>query len=152
MTNNFEILAIIASFAAGICIVISRTLNAKLADLTSVWTSTFFNYFFGLIIAIFVFFLFGRNELICTELIFSKNWYIYFGGTLGVCVVFISNITVARISAFYLSLLIFVGQVFSGILIDVIISQEFSPRNLIGGILVTIGLSTNLLLDKTVSK
>jgi transporter family-2 protein len=148
MINNFEILAVTVSFAAGVCIVISRTLNAKLADLTSVWISTFYNYLFGLIIAIFVFFILGHNELNQMKLIFSPNLYIYFGGIIGVCVVFMSNITVAKISAFYLTLLIFVGQVFSGVLIDILISQEFSTRNLIGGIFVTIGLCINLLLDK----
>jgi uncharacterized membrane protein YdcZ (DUF606 family) len=66
---------------------------------------------------------------------------------LGVCVVFLSNITVAKISAFYLTLLIFVAQVFSGVLIDILISHEFSSRNLIGGVLVAIGLCVNLLLD-----
>ena len=74
----------------------------------------------------------------------------YFGGIIGVCVVLLSNIIVIKISAFYLSLLFFTGQVFSGILIDVVISQIFSLRNMIGGIFVAIGLSVNLLLDKKI--
>ena len=147
MINNFEILAVIVSFATGVCIVISRILNAKLATLTSVRTSTFYNYIIGLIIATAVFFLLGRNELIYTKLVFSPDVYIYFGGILGACIVLISNMTVAKISAFYLTLLVFVGQVFSGVLIDMLISREFSPRNLIGGILVAVGLCVNLLLD-----
>jgi len=147
MINNFEILAVTVSFAAGICIVVSRTLNAKLADLTSVRTSTFYNYLIGLIISIPVFFLLGSNESIFTEFVFSSELNIYFGGILGVCVVLLGNITVVKISAFYLTLLIFVGQIFSGVLIDVVISQMFPLRNLIGGILVTIGLCVNLILD-----
>lgn len=147
MINNFELVAVTVSFAAGINIVLSRTLNAKLADLTSVRVSTFYNYIIGLIISIPVFLLLGRNEIVLTELAISSNWYIYLGGVLGVCVVLISNITVVKISAFYLTLLIFIGQVFSGVLIDVIISQALSPRILIGGVLVAVGLSVNLLLD-----
>ena len=150
MVNNFEIVAVAVSFAAGACIVISRTLNAKLADLTSVRTSTFYNYFVGLIVAIPVFLLLGRNELIFIELVFSPNIYIYFGGVLGVGVVFISNITVAKVSAFYLTLLIFVGQVFSGVLIDALITRVFSTRNLVGGVFVAVGLCANLLLDNKV--
>ena len=148
MIDNFEILAVTISFTAGVCVVISRTLNAKLADLTSVRTSTFFNYFVGLIVTVPVFLFLGRDELISAELVFSPDLYIYFGGILGVCVVLISNITVVKVSAFYLTLLVFVGQVFSGVLIDALISREFSLRNLIGGIFVTIGLCVNLLLDK----
>jgi transporter family-2 protein len=147
MINSFEVLAVTVSFAAGVCIVLSRTLNAKLSDLTSVWVSTFYNYFFGLIMAIFVFCILGRNELNGIKLVISPSLYIYFGGMIGVCVVFLSNVTVAKISAFYLTLLIFVAQVFSGVLIDILISQEFSSRNLIGGLLVTIGLGVNLVLD-----
>jgi hypothetical protein len=55
---------------------------------------------------------------------------------------------VIKISAFYLSLFLFIGQVFSGILVDMVISQTFSLRNLIGGIFVALGLSVNLLLDR----
>jgi transporter family-2 protein len=147
MINSFEVLAVTVSFAAGVCIVISRTLNAKLADLTSVWVSTFYNYLFGLILTILVFFILGRNELNSVNIIISPDLYIYFGGMIGVCVVFLSNITVAKISAFYLTLIIFVAQVFSGVLIDMVISQDFSSRNLMGGVLVAIGLCVNLLLD-----
>ena len=151
MINNFEIVAVIASFIAGVNIVVSRTLNAKLADATSVHVSTFYNYFVGLIVAIPVFLLLGRNEMVFSEFAFSPSlstWYIYLGGVLGVCVVLLSNVTVVKISAFYLTLLIFVGQVFSGVVIDIVISQEISVRNLIGGVLVAVGLSANLLIDK----
>jgi len=147
MVNNFEVIAVIVSFVAGVNIVISRTLNAKLAALTSVRTGTFYNYLIGLFVSIPVFLLLGRNEITLAEFAVSPNWFIYLGGMLGVCVVLLCNITVMKISALYLTLLIFIGQVFSGILIDVIISQELSLRNLIGGVLVAIGLCINLFLD-----
>ncbi|MCL2079164.1 MAG: DMT family transporter [Oscillospiraceae bacterium] len=148
MINNFEILAVVVSFIAGVTIVISRTLNAKLATLTSVRVSAFYNYLIGLGISIPVFLIFGHNEIALTEFTFSSNIYIYLGGILGVGVVLLSNIVVVKISSFYLTLLIFIGQVFSGILIDVIITHHFSARILIGGILVSIGLCVNLMLDK----
>ena len=147
MVNNFEVIAVIVSFVAGVNIVISRTLNAKLAALTSVRTGTFYNYLIGLFVSIPVFLLLGRNEITLAEFAVSPNWFIYLGGMLGVCVVLLCNITVMKISALYLTLLIFIGQVFSGILIDVIISRELSLRNLIGGVLVAIGLCINLFLD-----
>ena len=148
MITDFEIVAVTLSFIAGICIVMSRTFNAKLSDRTSVQVSSFFNYFIGLIVAIPVFLILGRGEIIWAEFALSPNWYIYLGGVLGLSVVWISNITVVKISAFYLTLLIFIGKVFSGILIDIFLSSEFSSRNLIGGVLVAIGLSINLILDQ----
>ena len=146
MINNFDVLAVFLSFSAGINIVISRTLNARLAEHTSVRTSTFFNYLIGLTVAVFICFLFGRNEMAFVNFAISPKLYIYLGGILGVCVVLLSNMTVAKISAFYLSLFLFVGQVFTGILMDIILSQVFSLRNLIGGIFVIVGLCVNLLL------
>jgi len=147
MINNFEIAAVVVSFIAGATIVLSRTLNAKLSDLTSVRVSTFYNYFVGLFVSLIVFVLLGRGEIVLSDFTLSPNWYIYLGGVLGVCVVLLGNMVVVKISAFYLTLLIFIGQVFSGVLIDVIITQSISTRNLIGGVLVAAGLSVNLVLD-----
>ena len=155
MINSFEVLAVIFSFIAGVSIVLSRTFNAKLADLTSVRVSTFYNYFVGLIVAIFVFMVLGISEIMEHQLLFTdfefitaQNWHIYFGGALGVCVVLFLNILVVKIPAFYLTLLIFTGQVFSGVVIDMIITQSVSSRNIIGGVLVTAGLCVNLLVDR----
>lgn len=160
MVNHLEIIAVLVSLASGVSIVISRTLNAKLADCTNLRVSTFYNYFIGLLVSIPVCLLFGYNEIVSLANneavsaagILSPQFYIYLGGVLGVCVVLLSNVTVAKISAFYLSLLLFVGQVFAGILIDAFISQEFSPRNLIGGLFVAAGLGVNLLLDNRTNR
>ncbi len=148
MMNGFDALAVLVSFLAGVILVISRTLNAKLADRTSMTASTFYNYLIGLIVAVPVYALLGRNELLLTTFSFSPEVYIYLGGIVGVCVVQLSNMIVAKVSGFYFSLFTFIGQVFSGILIDSLILRAFSPRILIGGILVTAGLCINLLLDR----
>jgi len=147
MINDFEVLAVTVSFIAGFGIVVSRTLNAKLAKLTSVNIGAFFNNTVGLVVSFLVLLLLGRNETSLLEFTFSPIWYIYLGGVLGVCVVLLSNITVIKVSAFYLTLLIFVGQVFSGVMVDIIISEEVSLRIIIGGIFVTAGLCLNLLFD-----
>lgn len=147
MIDKFDIMAVAVSFAAGINIVISRTLNARLAGFSSVRISTFYNYLIGLVISVPVCFLLGGAAPL-TPISISPNLYIYLGGILGVCVVLLSNITVAKVSAFYLSLFLFIGQVFSGILIDAVISQAFSPNILAGGVFVAAGLCVNLLLDR----
>jgi len=148
MISDFDVIAVTLCFIAGVCIVISRTLNAKLATLSSVQTSSFFNYFVGLIVSILVLLLFAGNETSLIQFTFSPNWHIYLGGALGLGVIVLSNITVTRVSAYYLTLLVFIGQVFSGVLIDMVISQEVSIRNIIGGIFVAAGLCLNLLFDK----
>jgi len=150
MVTNFEVLAIVMSFFSGTCLVISRTLNARFAEDVSVGISTFFNYFTGLITAVIILLLAGRNEPFMTRPSFSPDIYIYFGGLIGVMAVFISNIVVARISAFYMTLFMFIGQVFAGLLLDWLLSGAFSIRNLTGGLFVAAGLSVNLLLERRV--
>lgn len=146
MIYSFETLAVVMSFIAGISIVLARTVNAKLAVLTSVRISAFYNYVIGLAVAFLVFLLLGRGE--APELVLSPYWFIYLGGALGLCIVLISNVIVVKISAFYLTLLLFVGQIFSGVMIDVFITGEISVRNFMGGLFVAVGLCINLLLDK----
>lgn len=152
MITDFEILAVPLSFLAGISLVISRILNARLAENTSISSSTFFNYLIGLAVAAPIMVFVGRNEPFLTQPIFSLDIYIYFGGILGVAVVLLSNLIVTKISAFYMTLFLFIGQVFSGLLLDTIISGGFSIRNLLGGVLVAVGLFTNLFVDKVKKK
>ncbi|MCL2222603.1 MAG: DMT family transporter [Oscillospiraceae bacterium] len=148
MTTSFEAAAVIVSFIAGVNIVLSRTLNARLADLTSVRVSSFYNYFVGLFVAIIAFLLLGGNEFAPGGAVPIQNWYIYLGGALGLAIVLLANILVVKVSAFYLTLFVFIGQVFSGVLIDMAITQTVSTRNILGGILVTAGLCVNLLIDR----
>ena len=148
MMYSFETLAVVLAFIAGLSIVLARTLNAKLADLTSVRVSAFYNYVVGLAVAILVFLVLGRGEAPFADFVISPYWFIYLGGALGLTVVLISNVIVVKISAFYLTLLIFVGQIFSGVLIDMLITQEVSLRNLTGGLFVAVGLCVNLILDR----
>lgn len=148
MLTDFKALVVILPFLAGVSLVISRTLNACLAEETSGSISTFYNYLIGLSTAVIVLLLAGRREPLMTAPVFSADLYIYIGGALGVATVFLSNVVVAKISAFYMTLFLFVGQVFSALILDFIIDGAFSVRNLIGGLLVAAGLSVNLVLEK----
>jgi len=148
MLDNFELFAVLAAFGGGITVVVSRTINAKLAERTSVQISTFYNYVVGLLVAVPIFLLFGRGEPGLLNFGSVSMWYIYLGGAIGMVVVLLTNMTVAKISAFYLSLFLFVGQVFAGLLIDALILGVLSRQILAGGVLVALGLVVNLLLDR----
>jgi transporter family-2 protein len=63
MVDRFELLALLFSLATGVNIVVSRTINARLADRTSVCVSTFFNYVFGLLFSIPVLLILGGKRL-----------------------------------------------------------------------------------------
>jgi transporter family-2 protein len=152
MNGGFAFLPVLAVFLSGVLLVISRSYNARLADATSVFVSTFFNYFCGLVTAMLVFLFFGLNEPIWTGFHLSANWWIYLGGAIGVFTVWLSNVVVVKIPQLYITLLMFVGQVFTGVLMDALIDGSFSTQNIIGGVFVSAGLALNLLFERRASR
>ena len=147
MIDSFVLIPVLISFAAGICVVLSRTLNARLSEASSVYTSTFYNYVTGLSVSIIALFVLAQADL-ASGFSFVANPWIYLGGLLGAAVVFIGNVTVPKVSAFYLTLLMFSGQVFSGVIFDQIVATEFAALILVGGILVVAGLCIDLVIDR----
>ncbi len=152
MGGDFVFWPVLAVFLSGALLVVSRSYNARLADETSVYVSTFFNYICGLCTAIPVFMLFGRNDSVWAGLALAPHWWSYIGGMIGVVTVWLSNVVVVKISQLYITLLMFVGQVFTGVLLDALIDGAFSTANIIGGVLVALGLALNLLLERRASR
>jgi len=72
----------------------------------------------------------------------------YFGGVVGVLFVVLSNLTAPKISAFSMTLLIFVGQIATGIAIDVFVHQQRSLGKIAGGVLILVGLLGSLSIDE----
>lgn len=155
MTSNQKstnTVAVIVSLLTGLTIVLGRTINAQLAQETSMIKSTLFNYIVGFATSIIILLIVGRDEILFASFTLPSNWWVYTGGIIGVFTIMLLNITVSKVSSFYLTLLLFVGQVFSGIIVDIILSGVFSYNNLIGGILVAVGLSLNVIFDKLTEK
>jgi bacterial/archaeal transporter family-2 protein len=141
------IIAIVVAIAAGACIVFARNINSILAEKKGLLTSTFFNYVTGFSLS--AIFLFMSSESIKQSygLLGTVPLWAYLGGLLGVAVVAISNIVTCKISAFYMSLIIFVGQLFTGIIIDYFALHILSIGKVLGGLLVVAGLIYNLYVD-----
>lgn len=152
MGGDFPIWPVLAVFGSGVLLVISRSYNSRLADETSLYISTFFNYVCGLVTAIPVFLLLGSHEPVWAGLMLAPNWWAYLGGAIGVATVWLSNVVVVKIPQLYITLLMFVGQVFTGVLLDALGSGAFSTANLIGGALVALGLALNLLFERHASR
>ena len=152
---GLAIYAVFLSIFAGITVVLSRTVNAKLAKYTGELQSSFINHVMGLPVTILFFFILGKNELLSLIYISNLSWdriYIFFGGILGVITVLFCNITVPKISAFQLTLLTFIGQIFTGILIDIFFKSNYARETFYGGLLISLGIIINLLIDRTYNK
>lgn len=139
---------ILISILAGVTIVITRNINSILAQKIGIFQSTLINYITGLFFSFI--FLCLSNESLNTISVRLKPLplWAYLGGLSGVIVIALSSYIIPRISAFYLTLLIFVGQLFTGIIIDYFTLNKLSSGKIIGGILVLSGLTYNLLLDR----
>jgi len=139
---------IFISILAGVSVVISRIINSNLAKIIGIFQSTFFNYVIGLFFSL-IFLLISKEILQIPGIKFhSIPLWAYLGGFVGVLVIVLSSYITPKISAFYLTLLIFIGQLFLGIIIDFFTFNKLSLAKIIGGFLVLVGLTYNLILDK----
>lgn len=139
--TEFHLGAIILSLATGVSIVLSRFVNAMLAERTNVLVSTWYNFMVGFVVTTVVWgfaYFVGASGPITLEI--SPKLWIYTGGLLGICGVALSSLCAKKIPALILTLIMFVGQLFAGILLDYVLLRVLSIPTLIGGILTTIGL------------
>jgi len=151
MVSLFEVemlIPIVLSLASGFTVVLSRTISARLAQETTILKSTFYNFFIGLVISCIIIVAVGGYGQLSSKILISSNIWIYLGGIIGVFVVLFSNAIVTKISSFYMTLLLFIGQVFAGLILDILLTHSFTPRNLIGGIFVATGLALIMWVDK----
>ena len=139
---------IFLAILAGISIVIARIINSNLANKIGLFQGTFFNFVTGLLVSLIFLFFSNENFDMSYVKITSVPLWAYLGGLTGVLIVVGSSYVTPKISAFYLTLLMFIGQLFVGIIIDYFTYNKLPLGKTIGCFLVLIGLTYNLLLDK----
>lgn len=144
----FAFIPVVLSLMTGISVVTSRSVNAELSEITSPLISTWYNYVVGLIVCIILWAgaAFSGNAAFPEH--FSVNPLYYMGGIVGVGTVLILNLTVKKMPAFLLTLIMFVGQIFTGILLDFLLETPLSVPQLAGGLLTAAGLILYLWLNQ----
>ena len=142
------LIAIALALLAGVTRTVSRMANAQLSERIGPIQSTFYNYALGLICSMLALLL-SREPLPVSALTTGQiPAWAYFGGVVGVLFVVLSNLTAPKISAFSMTLLIFVGQIVTGIAIDVFVHQQLSRSTIAGAVLILAGLLWNLSIDE----
>lgn len=136
---------------SGVSTVISRIINANLSTKIGMYQSTFYNFLTGLLFSILTLLFSKESFSDCLPILTAIPITAYLGGLVGVASISMSNLIAPKISAFYMAILVFVGQLFVGIVIDYFTLGEFSIAKVIGGIIVVIGLCYNLLIEKKTS-
>jgi transporter family-2 protein len=134
---------IILAVLSGVTIVVSRMTNARLGKELSVYQSTFFNYIIGFTGSLMVIAVFREQFQFVPSVSGLRFYAMFLGGVIGVATISISNVITPKISALSLTIIIFVSQLFSGVLIDYFLYGEFSAGRILGGALVLAGLVYN---------
>lgn len=145
--GDVKTMALVMSIAAGVSAVFSRLANAQLSVRTSAAGSTFTNHWVGLVGCIVLMFIAEPDIMGCLQVTGVPLWA-FGGGFVAVGMITLWNIAGPKVSAFRLTLLSFVGQVFTGILIDLLIGNGFSKQVFIGGVFVVAGVLLNMITDK----
>lgn len=141
---------ILISITSGAIVVISRILNTRLSEKVGLMESSFFNYLTGLLSSL-ILFAFVKDKIALSQF-YNIPFWAYLGGVLGIAVVILSSVVTSKMSTFYITLIIFIGQLFTGIIIDCITLNTIPFAKIIGGLLVVFGLGYNLRVDSTTEK
>lgn len=146
-SGQLQTYALLFAMSSGVSAVFSRLVNAQLSTHTGALGSSFTNHWVGLIGCILLLFVAERDILGTLQVTGVPAWA-YIGGAFGVLMVMLWNIAGLRVSAFRLTLLSFVGQVFAGIALDTLVGNGFSRSIFIGGSFVVAGVLLNMLTDR----
>jgi len=123
-------------------------INSHLSKEIGVFQGTLINYVVGLISTILLIII-VRDPINLSFDSYNKiPLWALLGGLLGVIVVASSNVVIPKIPTIYTTLLIFMGQLFTGILIDYFRMGFISKGKIIGGILILVGIIYNSKVDK----
>ncbi|MCJ7689292.1 MAG: DMT family transporter [Clostridiaceae bacterium] len=141
-------LYIISAALCGSFIILSMIINSHLAKKIGVFQGTLVNYLVGLFTTILLIIVVRNFVNISNKSYTEIPLWALLGGLIGVMVVASSNIVIPKIPTIYTTLLIFIGQIFTGILIDYFRAGFVSKGKIIGGVLILIGIMYNSTVDK----
>lgn len=141
-------MAIFITLITGFCVVFNRIVSAELAKKRSLQKSVFWNFFIASLSLLLLSKVFYNTSLSNTySSMLESNPLLLTGAVFAVAIVLATNYLSPRVASYYLTLLLFIGQIFSGIALDIILSARFSLQNFLGGLLVLAGLLLNMLFD-----
>lgn len=142
---------IILAFLTGCAVILSLVINSKLAEKIGIFQGALINYTVGLLFSILVLIINYKYIDIAIELFANIPFWVYLGGFIGVIVLSINNIVIPKIPTIYSALLLFIGQLSMGMLIDFFIGNSISMGKIAGGLLILCGMLYNFYVDKKAS-
>lgn len=135
---------IFLAFITGFSVLLTIIILGNLAERVGLLQTAFINYGVGALCAIII--------TLFTDFRFSTisniSPYMYLGGLIGILVTVLNGTIIRKIPAIYTTIIVFIGQVGTGLIIDYFRFGYFATYDLIGGIIIIIGLIYNIHNDK----
>ncbi len=137
--------SVLISLGAGITVVLSRIVNAHLSQRIGALQGSLVNHLVGLPFCLLLAIGVGVNESSAAVPFMAGDFrlWIWCGGMLGVTTVAMTNVIVPKIPAYQLSLFLFCGQLFCGMLLDVFCGGALNKHEFGAGILVAAGIAVS---------
>lgn len=133
---------------AGGMVVMSMVMNARIARSLGVFQGALINFAVGLLAsAVLVGVCIAFDYLPAQADASAPPWYAYSGALLGIAIVASCNVVIPRISVVYSAVLIFLGQILTGLLLDAAMAGGFDAYKALGALLVASGLLVNARID-----
>lgn len=146
-TQAKELSAILMSIGSGVSIVISRTINARLAKEIHPLPASLINHLVGLPLTVIIAIIsVSQSGLPALDESALVPW-IYCGGMFGVCSVMLLNIAVPKLPALQLTTLSFAGQILMGIAVDFVFGTFVVDAHFIGGMIIIVGVFCSVLTE-----
>lgn len=139
---------LLATLAGGL-VVLSMVMNARLSRSTGVFQGVFLNYAVGLLASLLfvvVSAAFGDGLNLSGEAA-PVHGYAFLGAFFGIAIVASCNVVIPKIAVVYSAVLIFLGQIVTGLVVDALLSGFFDLRKALGAALIAAGLLLNSWID-----
>lgn len=112
-----EVLPLAMAAVAGVIMAIQGSMNSALGKVVGVWEATFIVHLIGLLFVVIVLFLFRVGSGNLSDFT-QAPWYVYFGGILGVLIIYGVAMTMPKIGVAPATTAIIFGQVITASLVD----------------------------------
>lgn len=133
-------LSLLLALLTGFTIILSRTVNSHLNGKVPMKIVLLANYLTGTIGALLVFLTIGLNEPRADRALTWADLPSFSGGLMGIVVVGIGAYLVPKLPAYALTLVIFLGQLCCGIVVDLMRTGSTSGGKIVGFVLILAGL------------
>ena len=127
------------AFISGCAGVINKLLNLEAKKGLGTWNGTLLNYVESSVIAGVLVLIFG-GALWNVDILSNVPWYYFLGGLFGVVSMLLALKGMQKCSMIYATILMLVGQLFAGYVVDSIVSGEFNPLKLVAVGMIVFGV------------